>query len=549
MNKRLVTSFIPLFLVTMLCCTFTGYFSGLSLFQLLRIDVLGLIAFFCIVFYIRYRVAEIFNQLSTTVALCAGIILISVLMVFTNSLSIAPIWIFGSVFIAKRVEVGLALIITYLTALLELMCTGQNFIEVFLPLLVCTLMCVLSGYIHSFMTSFYVFIISVSMQIIILLAWNNFEASILLSKNTIIYILTVASISFLIFFVDYILSIIISSYRTVNKTYFEQNDEGALAPGDILVSAAYEAKAEEKKIIKRLNQIKSEYNTLEVQNRNLREKRISLQDDIDRLELQAASYNENAPAARKEVEAMRAELSELKLQIERAQSDYLLVKNETSQLETQNNALKREGNSLKAEISRLKGLKASSGAQTTGFEAGTPSASRTASRAAGIPEVITSNDIITRLKNELPKVYKYNIRLSQIVTRAARATGTNIRYCYAAALYHDTARLYGGMDKSDFSEAVFDTFPTEYTNVIIQANDIRRQPSIKETGIVLITDDIIKMLKYLKSKEMAYDFDKVVDNVIRVRKSRGMTELCDFSQEELKKLAEFYSRIREELTA
>lgn len=543
MNKKLITKFIPIFIVMLLCVSLTCILAGLSFIQIARVDVLVLIEFFCIVFYIRYRVAEIFNKLSTTISLCAGIVIMTILMMVQESVANAPLWIFGVLFIAKRVDVGLALLITYLNGLLQIMALGTDFITTFLPLLICTLMCVLSSYVHSFLTAFFVFIISVAMQITILLAWNNFEVSILTSKTTIIYILAVSALIFVDFFVENILSLLISSYRSVNQNYFEQEDnDSALAPGDILVSAAYEAKAEEKKILKKLNQIKSEYHTLESQTAELREKRISLQDDINKLEIEAASYKSEETLKNEQVAKVRTELDEVLDDVEKARNELLLLQTEKRKLETQNNAIRSEGEMLKEELNRLKDLR-----HTPTAAAGT--AKPVARKTSAVPAVLTDNEILRNLRSMLPKVYKYNVKITQISVKAAKAMKADTSRCYAAALYHEACRLYGGAVEGDFTNDVLNIFPTDYANAIIQSNDNRRQPSIKETAIVAFTDDVLRMIRYLRSKEMEYSLEKVVENVIRVRRSRGMFDLCDFTDSEITALIDFFVSAEEELTA
>ncbi len=569
MNKKLLLSFIPLCITMFLCVTATGLIYGLSSYQLIRIDLLLAVCFFCIVFYIRYRCAEIFNRIGTTVTLCIGIVLATALMLLTQSYTVIPVWIFGILIIARRVDVGLSLLFIYTTVLLQMLSGGITFIEVFIPLIIGTLLCILSSYIHSFITAFFVFIIALSMQVTILFVWNHFDIKAIINEQTIRYVLVMSALSFVMFYVDNIISIIKSSMRDVNKTYFNISDEelsDSVRPGEILVSASYEAKTEERRLLKKLNQMKNEYNSLEKAASELKAETIKkekdkerIQSEIESLKLMKDSYKAETASIELDTDTMRTlnkslhdeteklkndnnalkeELSSLRAEVEAAYSDCEdmqkrneQLKNEAELLAAENNALNESLESVKAEIAKI-GYNPS--------EHKTQVATVTAV-AATKEKPASDNALLQRLKAELPKVYKHCLKVADISSKAAHIISADKALTYAGGLYHEVNKLMDNKPMSDIADYLAVVLPESLVDIIMQCNARDSQPHSREACIITLTDDIITTMNYLKNTgNNNITYDKIVENVFRLRKGKGMFNNAFINSNEIDQLKAYF---------
>ncbi len=146
---------------------------------------------------------------------------------------------------------------------------------------------------------------------------------------------------------------------------------------------------------------------------------------------------------------------------------------------------------------------------------------------------------ICKLKKDSPKLYKHCIQIAALSTDAASLIGADCELTNILAMYHEASRILGENYETILEEKY--NLPGYLTRLIglIKQKD-SSYPINRETGIIILSEDIIATINYLVSKNETVSMDRVVTNAIKVRKEKGVLRQAGFSNEEIQLLKLFY---------
>lgn len=161
-----------------------------------------------------------------------------------------------------------------------------------------------------------------------------------------------------------------------------------------------------------------------------------------------------------------------------------------------------------------------------------------------IEEAVSLNsDYAVFLKKEYPRLFKHCIEVARISSEAAELIGCDPENACAISIYHEARRVLG----EDYINILRTKFriPKFITKAIVQIkNKDNNVPMLRETGIVLLADDIINTLTYLKNNNKDdISLERIITNTFKVRNDQNTLRLAGFSKEEIQLLKLYYNDI------
>ena len=150
-------------------------------------------------------------------------------------------------------------------------------------------------------------------------------------------------------------------------------------------------------------------------------------------------------------------------------------------------------------------------------------------------------DFIKSMKKESPKMYAHCSMIADLSKDAAELIGCDGELAYAFGIYHEAQRFLG----DDFKNILINRYriPNSLARIIeiIKAKS-NTNPIPREAGIVILSDDILGTINYLKNKQQNENVstERIVTNAIRVRKDQNVLRLAGFTNEELQLLKLFF---------
>lgn len=150
-------------------------------------------------------------------------------------------------------------------------------------------------------------------------------------------------------------------------------------------------------------------------------------------------------------------------------------------------------------------------------------------------------DFIKSMKKESPKMYAHCSMIADLSKDAAELIGCDGELAYAFGIYHEAQRFLG----DDFKNILINRYriPNSVARIIeiIKAKS-NTNPIPREAGIVILSDDILGTINYLKNKQQNENVstERIVTNAIRVRKDQNVLRLAGFTNEELQLLKLFF---------
>lgn len=150
-------------------------------------------------------------------------------------------------------------------------------------------------------------------------------------------------------------------------------------------------------------------------------------------------------------------------------------------------------------------------------------------------------DFIKSMKKESPKMYAHCSMIADLSKDAAELIGCDGELAYAFGIYHEAQRFLG----DDFKNILINRYriPNSVARIIeiIKAKN-NTNPIPREAGIVILSDDILGTINYLKNKQQNENVstERIVTNAIRVRKDQNVLRLAGFTNEELQLLKLFF---------
>ena len=138
------------------------------------------------------------------------------------------------------------------------------------------------------------------------------------------------------------------------------------------------------------------------------------------------------------------------------------------------------------------------------------------------------------------KLYKHCLQIAKISSDASELIGCDPGMGYAVGLYHEAPKILG----EDYAARLKDDFrlPEFFIRQIVQIKDRNNSlPIIRESGVVLLCDDIINTANYLsKNNNGSVPMERIVSNAIKVRKEQNVLRLAGFSNEEIQLLKLYF---------
>lgn len=161
------------------------------------------------------------------------------------------------------------------------------------------------------------------------------------------------------------------------------------------------------------------------------------------------------------------------------------------------------------------------------------------------PEQISfcmEHELLKRLQKEQPKVYVHSKKIANYSRRAADLIGADAVLCELGGLYHEIGKLE---DKKEYimtgqrmmKEA---GMPEELTTLVMQMYCRQELPANRESAIVMLTDNIVSTLLYLKQKNEKILTSKVVENIFKLRLIKGTLDQSQLSINDYSRLKRYY---------
>lgn len=158
--------------------------------------------------------------------------------------------------------------------------------------------------------------------------------------------------------------------------------------------------------------------------------------------------------------------------------------------------------------------------------------------------VITDENfpLLIRLAKEAPKLYYHCKLVAELSKRAAIHIGANEELAYAGGLYHEVGRLEG-KDYVELGEKLAKEYdlPEELIQIIRQHNYKCDLPKSEEAAIVMLSDNIISTIFYLKGTgQSGISNEKIIENTFHVRFKNGTLDESGITLQKFNKLKHFY---------
>ena len=155
----------------------------------------------------------------------------------------------------------------------------------------------------------------------------------------------------------------------------------------------------------------------------------------------------------------------------------------------------------------------------------------------------TNFTYIARLREESPKLYRHCLKIAKISSDAAELIGCDGEVAYAIGMYYKAPKLLG--------ENAQEILATQYRvpkHIIQSIDNINNKESsramVKEVGIVMLADDIINTLNYVRAKGSSdISMDRIVGNAIKVRRDQNFLKNAGLSNDDVQLLKIFFNNL------
>lgn len=131
---------------------------------------------------------------------------------------------------------------------------------------------------------------------------------------------------------------------------------------------------------------------------------------------------------------------------------------------------------------------------------------------------------------------------AKLSKEAASIIGANKELAYAGSLYHEIGRLEGN-DYISLGLYLLDLYciPQEVKEVVKQHSYKSDLPKTREAAVVLLTDNILTTMEYLREIEKKnVTYDKIIEDIIFLRLNNKTLDDSGLSIQDFNRLREFY---------
>lgn len=152
------------------------------------------------------------------------------------------------------------------------------------------------------------------------------------------------------------------------------------------------------------------------------------------------------------------------------------------------------------------------------------------------------NELLLRIKDYSEALYKHSELIGDLSGRAAKIIGGNQELAIAGGYYHEVGKINGkNYIEEGLSLAEKYAFPEELKLILKQHNIKYEKPTSIEAAIVMISDNVVSTIEYVKkSSDQKLSPDKVIDNIFKMRMEKGNFDDSGLSVKDFKLLKEFY---------
>lgn len=152
------------------------------------------------------------------------------------------------------------------------------------------------------------------------------------------------------------------------------------------------------------------------------------------------------------------------------------------------------------------------------------------------------NGLLLRIREYSEFLYWHCLKVADISQRAAQAVGADELLARAGGLYHEAGKIYGKdyiVEGLKLAEEY--AFPKKLSAIIRQHNIKYDKPTSVEAVIVMLSDNLLSTIEYIRKQEdNKITPDKVIDNIFQMRMEKGTFDEAGLSVKDFKLLKMFY---------
>lgn len=160
-------------------------------------------------------------------------------------------------------------------------------------------------------------------------------------------------------------------------------------------------------------------------------------------------------------------------------------------------------------------------------------------------------ELLVELQKKSKQLYQHSLNIAETAEKAAVLLGCDRRLARAGGLYHEIGKLRSkDYIKAGIQIAKEYRFPEELIHVIGQHNSKYEKPKSKEAAIVMLTESVISTIHYFENEKKKalqegktikeQPLNKIVENILDIRFSKGTLDESGITILEFKKLKAYY---------
>lgn len=143
-------------------------------------------------------------------------------------------------------------------------------------------------------------------------------------------------------------------------------------------------------------------------------------------------------------------------------------------------------------------------------------------------------EVAERINAVAPRAFSRAKESACFARRVSIKFGANSDLVYAAALYHDIAKIYTSAPTAD------DMFP-EYLYLMIKRQNEKQLPTSMEELIVLLSNHLLAIHHYMEKNDSNISISKVIENIFNLQLKKGSIMSAGISMS-------LYHRMKQEFT-
>ena len=143
-------------------------------------------------------------------------------------------------------------------------------------------------------------------------------------------------------------------------------------------------------------------------------------------------------------------------------------------------------------------------------------------------------EVAERINSVAPRAFSRAKEIACFAKRVSVKFGANSDLVYAAALYHDIAKIYTSAPTAD------DIFP-EYLHLMIKRQNEKQLPTSMEELIVLLSNHLLAIHHYMEKNGSDISISKVIENIFNLQLKKGSIMSAGISMS-------LYHRMKQEFT-